>query len=119
MMTNLRIKIRFLAAHISLLSLRNEGSDCIRQHVLLRHQIKEDKMNGTRSMHTKFLSEYLKEEDHMNTIYLFVKNTIFWDITPCSPLKVNRSFGRTYLLHLQGQKIIQQETSITAGLTLI
>jgi hypothetical protein len=30
------------------------------------------------------------------------KSTIFWDITPCSPLKVNRRFGGTYRLHLQG-----------------
>jgi hypothetical protein len=29
-----------------------------------------------------------------------LNNTIFWDITPCSPLKVNRSFGGTYLLHI-------------------
>jgi hypothetical protein len=28
---------------------------------------------------------------------------IFWDITPCSPLKVNRRFGRTYDLHLQNR----------------
>jgi hypothetical protein len=34
------------------------------------------------------------------TIYL-LKSTVFWDITPCSPLKVNRRFGRTYRLHLQ------------------
>jgi hypothetical protein len=33
-----------------------------------------------------------------------VKNTIFWDITPCIPLSVNRRFGGTYRLHLQGQK---------------
>jgi hypothetical protein len=30
------------------------------------------------------------------------RNTIFWNITPCSPLKVNRRFGGTYRLHLQG-----------------
>jgi hypothetical protein len=24
------------------------------------------------------------------------KSTIFWDITPCTPLKVNRRFGATY-----------------------
>jgi hypothetical protein len=33
----------------------------------------------------------------------FVKSTIFWDITPCSPLKVNRRFGGTYRLHLESQ----------------
>jgi hypothetical protein len=29
-----------------------------------------------------------------------VKSTIFWDITPCSLLSVNRGFGGTYRLHL-------------------
>jgi hypothetical protein len=33
-----------------------------------------------------------------------MKSTIFWDITPCSPLKVYRRFGGTYRLHLQGRK---------------
>jgi hypothetical protein len=33
------------------------------------------------------------------------KSTIFWDITPCSPLEVNRLFGGTYRLHLQGRRI--------------
>jgi hypothetical protein len=28
-----------------------------------------------------------------------MKSTIFWDITPCSPSKVNRRFGGTYGLH--------------------
>jgi hypothetical protein len=32
-----------------------------------------------------------------------MKSTNFWDISPCSPLKVNRRFGRTYRLHLQGR----------------
>jgi hypothetical protein len=30
-----------------------------------------------------------------------MKRTIFWAITPCSFLKVNRHFGETYLLHLR------------------
>jgi hypothetical protein len=33
------------------------------------------------------------------------KSTIFWDIAPCSPMKVNRSFGGTHHLHLQGRRI--------------
>jgi hypothetical protein len=36
-----------------------------------------------------------------------MKNTIFWDIMLCSPLKVNRRFAETYRLHLQGRKISQ------------
>jgi hypothetical protein len=35
---------------------------------------------------------------------VFMKSTIFWDITPCSPLRVNRPFGGTYCHHLQGRK---------------
>jgi hypothetical protein len=33
-----------------------------------------------------------------------MNNTTFWDITPCSPLSVNRRFGGTYRLHLHGRK---------------
>jgi hypothetical protein len=34
-----------------------------------------------------------------------IKSTIFWDITPCSALKVNRRFGGTCRLHFQGRRI--------------
>jgi hypothetical protein len=33
-----------------------------------------------------------------------IKNTVFWDITPCRLLSVNRRFGGIYHLHLQGRK---------------
>jgi hypothetical protein len=33
------------------------------------------------------------------------KSTVFWHITPCSPLKVNRRLGGIYRLHLQGPRI--------------
>jgi hypothetical protein len=36
-----------------------------------------------------------------------MKSAVFWDETPCSLLEVNRRFGRTCRLHLQGQKIIR------------
>jgi hypothetical protein len=32
-----------------------------------------------------------------------MNSTIFWDITPCSSLSLNRRFGGTYCLHLQVQ----------------
>jgi hypothetical protein len=38
------------------------------------------------------------------------KSTIFWDITPCSPLKVNRRFGEIYCLDLQGRRISRAST---------
>jgi hypothetical protein len=31
-----------------------------------------------------------------------MKSTVFWGITPCSPLKVNGRFGGKYRLHPQG-----------------
>jgi hypothetical protein len=34
---------------------------------------------------------------------VIMKSTIFWDIMPYSPLSVNRRFGGTYRLHLQGK----------------
>jgi hypothetical protein len=39
-----------------------------------------------------------------------LKSIIFWDVTPCSLLRCNRRFGGTYRLHLQGRrKNCQQE----------
>jgi hypothetical protein len=34
-----------------------------------------------------------------------MKSSIFWDITPYSPLKVNQRFGGTCRLHLQDRRI--------------
>jgi hypothetical protein len=36
-----------------------------------------------------------------------IKSNLFWDITPCSLLEVNRRFGGKYLRHLQGRRIIR------------
>jgi hypothetical protein len=32
---------------------------------------------------------------------MVMKSYIFWDATPCGPLKTDRSFGETYHLYLQ------------------
>jgi hypothetical protein len=47
-------------------------------------------------------------------------STIFWHITPCSPLSVNRRFGGKYRLHLQSRKISQarNQSESPAGLRL-
>jgi hypothetical protein len=47
---------------------------------------------------------------------MFLKGTIFWDITPCSLLSVNRRFGGTYRLHLQGHKISSAGNQRLSGL---
>jgi hypothetical protein len=36
-----------------------------------------------------------------------MKSSVLWDITPCSPLKANWSFGVTRHLHLQDRRISQ------------
>jgi hypothetical protein len=37
---------------------------------------------------------------------VFMKSSIFWDKTPCSPLKVKRRFGGICRLHLYGRKTL-------------
>jgi hypothetical protein len=39
--------------------------------------------------------------------YITLRSSIFWDIMPRSPLKVNRHFEGTCPLHLQGRKVSQ------------
>jgi hypothetical protein len=46
----------------------------------------------------------------MEFSFSFMNVAIFWDLAPCSPY-VNRRFGGTYHLHLQGRKSLRQETS--------
>jgi hypothetical protein len=41
----------------------------------------------------------------INTNLSLMQNSVFWDKTSCSPLKVNRRFGGTYRLHLQSRII--------------
>jgi hypothetical protein len=44
-----------------------------------------------------------------------MKSSIFWGITPCNPLKVNRRFGLTCRLHLQGRRIIHVRNQLQAS----
>jgi hypothetical protein len=34
-----------------------------------------------------------------------MKSPVFWNVTPCNPMKFNRRFGETYRLYLHGRKI--------------
>jgi hypothetical protein len=43
----------------------------------------------------------------------YVKSSIFWYITPCSELEVNRRFGRSRL-HFQNRRISQAKMSLAA-----
>jgi hypothetical protein len=42
-----------------------------------------------------------------------MKNIVFWDVGPCRSCKINRRFGGTYRLHLQGRKIRELGTSMS------
>jgi hypothetical protein len=41
-----------------------------------------------------------------------VKSFIFWDITPCSPVKVNRRFGRAPAYISRVEDEVKQEISM-------
>jgi hypothetical protein len=43
---------------------------------------------------------------------LFFKNAVFWDVAPCE-YRVNRRFGGTYRLHIQGRKVRELGTSVS------
>jgi hypothetical protein len=44
-----------------------------------------------------------------------MKNFIFCDITPCSPLKEKRCFGEIFRLLLQGRRISQARNQLEVG----
>jgi hypothetical protein len=52
----------------------------------------------------KYKRLYLTESILRKTTHI-MKSSIFWDMTLCSPLKVNWCFRGTHRFHLQGQRI--------------
>jgi hypothetical protein len=46
---------------------------------------------------------------------VIVKNSIFWDKTPCSVLKVKKLFGGKCRLHLQSRRISKERNQLEAG----
>jgi hypothetical protein len=67
------------------------------------------KLHGVTSQKTSFSNLICGCVDriklHTSNLIIVKRNSIFWDTTPCSPLKVNRRFGGTCRLHLQSRKI--------------
>jgi hypothetical protein len=41
-----------------------------------------------------------------------MKNSVLRDVAPCRSCEINRRFGGTYRLHLQGRKIRERGTSV-------
>jgi hypothetical protein len=50
-----------------------------------------------------------------DVVTVVMKSYIFWDMTPCTPVKVNRRFGGIYHLHLEGRRISQARNWHVAG----
>jgi hypothetical protein len=44
------------------------------------------------------------------------KNAVFWSVAPCRCSGLNRCFGGSYRLHLQGRKIRERRTSVSRWL---
>jgi hypothetical protein len=42
-----------------------------------------------------------------------MKNAVFWGVAPCRCGRLDRRFGGSYLLHLQGRKIRERRTSVS------
>jgi hypothetical protein len=46
---------------------------------------------------------------------VFMKSSTFWDIMPCSPMKINRPFIVTYYPHFQGRRTSHARNQDEAG----
>jgi hypothetical protein len=55
-----------------------------------------------------FVWDYRKSILYEDDIELTKKSTIYWDMTPCSPVEIHRRFGETYCIHFQCRKISQK-----------
>jgi hypothetical protein len=67
-----------------------------------RHKIVDS--NATNYVKIVYTMNYVRSEDLTSVV---MKNSIFWDIMRCIPLKANPHFGGTCLLHLQDRRISQ------------
>jgi hypothetical protein len=66
------------------------------------------------------ISTTSEHKPHMKTNSKFennMKNAVFWDVEPCTPV-VNRRFGGKYCLHLLGRKIPERGTSMRRWMQL-
>jgi hypothetical protein len=70
-------------------------SQCLRTTIIIFGSTQRWVVTSMNQLYTWEMKEHKLE----------VKSTVFWDIKPCGPLKVNRCFGGTYRLHFQGRRM--------------
>jgi hypothetical protein len=46
-------------------------------------------------------------EDGGFEVFTTVISSVFWDVTPCSPVQVHRCFGGSYCLHFHSRLVTQ------------
>jgi hypothetical protein len=68
-----------------------------------------DVSHSAKNFSNKILAE---DPEHVWWSTQLIKSSVFWDIMPCNPLIVNRRFGGTCRLQVQGRKISQIKTSM-------
>jgi hypothetical protein len=80
------------------------------------------KITSTVSSFPRTINSYTAHQENIcsytNWRAIAKKNAVFWDVAPCRSC-VNRRFGGTYRLHLQGRKIRERGTSVSRWLQLI
>jgi hypothetical protein len=71
---------------------------------------------GRRRRRRKMKTKEEEENECWDKQYIRTKkSSIFWDITPRSPVKFNRHFGGKYRFHHQGRRISEASNQRGAG----
>jgi hypothetical protein len=52
-------------------------------------------------LETNYVENVVAVSLSVSTQLIFLKNAMFWDVMPCSLLKIYHNFGGTYCLQLQ------------------
>jgi hypothetical protein len=99
-----KIKIILVYVDVSL-PLRPHSTPCIVGHVLVTRGLFNFKER--KSVTGRTVERNVEREEFCIKNGIILQSSIFWNITPCSPLDVNRRFGGTYHLHPQGRRISQ------------
>jgi hypothetical protein len=81
----------------------------------MQHRIARTETQGKHHTDTRLTIQHERQDNNKSTAIRITESINFWDITPCSPLSVNRCFGGTYRLHLEGQEISSARTSKQVG----
>jgi hypothetical protein len=84
----------------------NDLIDAFLHEMEARKEVETSSFTGSHTFRCHTITHLIVSQSQLCTLptkCIYVNCSIFWDITPCSLVKVNRRFGGTYRLHLQGR----------------